>query len=868
MAKDPFVSDDMIERAGGKLVIGQSGFLVWFSDEVNSNLSALLEAEALVDILRHLRLAKEESSTPFDCVSVFSKLMSSLMKSSAALERDSKSLCSVSSPSSWLHQYTNTGDVATKNRIVIKLYQTKACWEEMGDEIEQAQIENFYEKADNAFNSPQRQAERRQAAAEAGEGAFGSVSPFVPGIAVRSNSFNPVMSTSFEAAIDPLLLDQKIEHAEFKQVASTRRSAPTAQGSPAASVKLRAAPTAPRVGAPPGQPSDRTSLRVQEIATWTSNASAGFGASPSVRTPFRQWLEDSGLHDPSNGLRAETMNKLHQLGCDTEVLKMMLPGSFVRAGITPDQAALVCTVLASIHDRQGPDAPEDSKCFRQSLTNLGVDEATITYVVMTVGSLGKLKLLDAGHELLSPVAVEQREKLRPLLAAPLRPEFVEKADAVGKRLSHLHDSGPQMQTIPRPPHQDYAIRERIAWEREMERLRLAAMRMREERRPSAEAHRPRGVVLSQMHVTEAYPRASRSEAPVFSRRVRGLEAPRREPVERLHYPRESEHSPSAISAWLASNGTSSVKSDRILEICDAQLFDSPEDLLGLHECGELDSYFPQRGLRDWIVQALSDDGLIEGKGKIKAAVKKVVDWNAGWGPGTGALGAHGIQDEWGNTIRTAEDGGNRAPAVHTKTLSARDRQDARAQYEQLSLQFPGLLPFFDSSRLSRVEFALTQRNNAGERVFQNSVPFTFDPEKPNTVRALMRRELHMGNGHCFVRLNVGDVDAHNRPIHLVRFVETEAEVASFCNNTRLTTEILSSGKTERVQAMLPMVYWERIIVPSGGMNAKSQMTGDPIDPTNKTRCCRVGYGFKAPMRSNAVRLELQLAQRIPRSCSP
>jgi hypothetical protein len=125
------------------------------------------------------------------------------------------------------------------------------------------------------------------------------------------------------------------------------------------------------------------------------------------------------------------------------------------------------------------------------------------------------------------------------------------------------------------------------------------------------------------------------------------------------------------------------------------------------------------------------------------------------------MGAYGIQDEWGNTIRTAEDGfiggGDRAPAVHTKTLSARDRQDARTQYEQLSLQYPGLLPHFDASKLVEVEFGLTQRNDAGARVFQNSVPFSFDPEKPNSVQALMRRELHMGNGHCFVRLVVGDV---------------------------------------------------------------------------------------------------------------
>jgi hypothetical protein len=45
MAKDPFGSNNLIERAGGKLVIGQSGYLVWFGDEVNSDLSALLEVQ-------------------------------------------------------------------------------------------------------------------------------------------------------------------------------------------------------------------------------------------------------------------------------------------------------------------------------------------------------------------------------------------------------------------------------------------------------------------------------------------------------------------------------------------------------------------------------------------------------------------------------------------------------------------------------------------------------------------------------------------------------------------------------------------------------------------------------------------------------
>jgi hypothetical protein len=581
MAKDPFGSNKLIERAGGKIVIGQSGYLVWFGDGVNSNLSALLEVEELVDVLRRLRRAKEESSSHFDCVSVFSKLMSTLVKSSATLEHESKSLCSVASTSSWLHQYTNTDNLVTKNRIAIRLHQTQACWEEMEEESERSLIENLYAAADDNFNSPQSQAERRQAAAEAGEGSFGAISLFVPGVAVRGNAFNPVMSTSFESGIGTLANDRQTESGVNAHLSTNRQSAPTAPGVSAAPAKLRVAPTAQRGGAPPEQPSGCTALRVSEIANWTSNASADIGASPSARTPFRKWLEDSGLDDPANGLHAETLNKFHQLGCDTKVLKMMLPSSFVRANITPDQAALVCEALAANHDRQGSDDSADTKLFRQSLMRLGLDEATITYVFMTVEDLNTLRMLDAGHELLSRVAVEQREKLKPILAAAPRLEVVEEADAVGKCTACLRDPDSQLQTNPR--RQDADIQERLAWEREVERRRVEAMSMREERCPVVETHRLRGAVHER--VAGAYPRLYHSEAPELSRRASGakLEEPRRALVERPHNQRgakrlaniDSEHFPSVISVWLEAHGTSRVKSDRILEVCDAQLFDSP-----------------------------------------------------------------------------------------------------------------------------------------------------------------------------------------------------------------------------------------------------------------------------------------------------
>ena len=125
----------------------------------------------------------------------------------------------------------------------------------MGDEIERELLESFYETDNEDFNSPARQAERRQAAAEAGEGALGSVSPFVRGVAVRSNmNFNPVMDTSFEAAIATLAMDQKGEP-EVKAAAPNERSAQPARVSSASAGRRsggrRSVPAASEVGAPP-----------------------------------------------------------------------------------------------------------------------------------------------------------------------------------------------------------------------------------------------------------------------------------------------------------------------------------------------------------------------------------------------------------------------------------------------------------------------------------------------------------------------------------------------------------------------------------------------------------------------------------------
>jgi hypothetical protein len=102
MPREPDGNGKWSERAGGKLVFGQSGFLVRFFGAENENLSAVLEPEALIDVF--LKLENLKAMDAHDDAEAFSRLMSALVKSAASIEYDSKSMCSEEDRSYWMYQ--------------------------------------------------------------------------------------------------------------------------------------------------------------------------------------------------------------------------------------------------------------------------------------------------------------------------------------------------------------------------------------------------------------------------------------------------------------------------------------------------------------------------------------------------------------------------------------------------------------------------------------------------------------------------------------------------------------------------------------------------------------------------------------------
>ena len=97
------------------MVIGQSGFLLWWLDENGVRRSALMEAREIVYLFETLGYTKSEATAGFDVVSSFSTMMTSLMDSRAHLKMDSISMSDLEYNSSWLYLFVNS-DVRATNR--------------------------------------------------------------------------------------------------------------------------------------------------------------------------------------------------------------------------------------------------------------------------------------------------------------------------------------------------------------------------------------------------------------------------------------------------------------------------------------------------------------------------------------------------------------------------------------------------------------------------------------------------------------------------------------------------------------------------------------------------------------------------------
>ena len=193
--REPDGDGKMSKRAGGKFMIGQSGFLASFHDDETENLSAVLEPGALVDVLRRLSVMEAGAREAYDEAVAFSRLMSVLVKSAAGLECDSKSMCVVRKDSDdWLYQYLNTDSSTASARVSIRARHTEACWAEEDEKIERGLAEDLHIAVNASSQRLSEEAERLEASLDS--------SPFIDTSADQvfktgsGSNFSPVMTES------------------------------------------------------------------------------------------------------------------------------------------------------------------------------------------------------------------------------------------------------------------------------------------------------------------------------------------------------------------------------------------------------------------------------------------------------------------------------------------------------------------------------------------------------------------------------------------------------------------------------------------------------------------------------------------------
>jgi hypothetical protein len=379
LIREPDGNGKWSERAGEKLMIGQSGFLLWFFDAENENLSAVLEPGALFDVLRKLGDLKAGAREAYDDAEAFSRLMSVLVKSAAGIEYDSKSMCSEEDQSYWLRQYMNTNGSTAKPRVSIRAYHTQACWAEEDEKTEQVLMENWYNVVNPSLQLPSVEAERLEASLDA-DPFLDSEQVFKTGC---GSNFSPVMTTSLglQPPVHPVV------------VPSAR---PTAQGVSA-------------VG----------SQSEGEVSSWTSRAAAGADASPSANAPFHRWCASVGLGGRSNGLHADTAG-FHFLGFDAEALKQMVPIALEERGIDRSQAVMVYKLMRATSGDGDATSATHSLC--RQLADLGADKKIAKFMELLGKDLGSLKTMHVDDVRFLHLTADQRQIIAPLLAVKPSPD--------------------------------------------------------------------------------------------------------------------------------------------------------------------------------------------------------------------------------------------------------------------------------------------------------------------------------------------------------------------------------------------------------------------------------------------------------------
>jgi hypothetical protein len=303
--------------------------------------------------------------------------------------------------------------------------------------------------------------------------------------------------------------------------------------------------------------------------------------------------------------------------------------------------------------------------------------------------------------------------------------------------------------------------------------------------------------------------------------------------------------PAELISWLEPYGLGPRKLNRILEICAEHYFEKPSDLRQLAEDNELEKYFPLRGLRAGIELALDAPGSASSKtasrgveAGVLAVKREESDLDLRWRAGLGGQHADGAQDARGNRVPAARERyaapAVRKPMVGEGPLSDIDLRTIR-QFEELALRRPGLVSNTATLQRLPLPFGLNERDDFGMPVFTDSKITVYDVSRANHTRTLFRSLLSMGSANCTIDLDVGNRDDRGRPVLLRRTVETEEEVLALLDATLLTTEIQTPSGWKRAKTLvLPMVFWEIVVNPTGALNSTGGMTGDPIDTNVKT----------------------------------
>ena len=377
--------DGSVSKRAGRLVIGQSEFLLCFRDSRGRSRSAMMEATEVMYLLEVLR-SKKEGAESYDYVEAFSGLMETLMDSRSDLSLDSMSMADASDGSSWLHLFLETDATVTNRRILVRHSDMSMCWEHESLDSEHVTTVDFYEGDSANLSSVEGRVER--------------------GLASRPSLDGPLV-------MDLLGGDVSFDDVDTGTPAIQPPVPPASAVGAIGKIKPRANPEADNVR-PPASPQVAAHADVDQ---WRAAIARGLGASPSASTVPIAWLEGMKLNDSANVLLPETLLILYKLQAPIESLMLMSTEVFITMGIGRDQAARLRQIMIGKGAREDVRATAGPSEIMIELERRGVDLATRSMLRAVTKDLTSLRKLNDANPIFGLVTEDQMERIRPLLTA-------------------------------------------------------------------------------------------------------------------------------------------------------------------------------------------------------------------------------------------------------------------------------------------------------------------------------------------------------------------------------------------------------------------------------------------------------------------